>query len=83
MEWRELDSAGSVQGQVAGSCEKGTEVLCSVKQSLLTSRKLLDSPERLLSMALVYIVLTSIPYYPPRHQQWSRTDSYSSVTDNS
>lgn len=31
MEGRELDSTGSGQGQVAGSCEKGTEVLGSVK----------------------------------------------------
>jgi hypothetical protein len=29
----EVDSTGSGQQQVAGSCEKGTEVLGSVKQS--------------------------------------------------
>jgi len=62
---RELDSAGSEQGQVAGSCEKGTEVLGSVKWSFLTSWELLDSPERLCSMSFVYIVLTEIPSTSP------------------
>jgi len=42
---RELGSTGSGQGHVTGSCEKGTEVLSSVK-SFLTTWKLLDSPER-------------------------------------
>ena len=58
---RELDSTGSGPGRVAGSCEKGTEVLGSIKQSFLTSWKLFNSPERLCSMPLVYILLTEIP----------------------
>ena len=54
---RELDSTDSGQGLVAGCCEKGTELLVSIKQSFLTSWELLASPEELCSMALVYIVL--------------------------